>query len=359
MGRYRNALSHPELESLRMRARDTSSVSYLEGLSLGPPLGQGGMSRVREAATAEGRRVAVKFPRLDDASHAAARALVHREYGFLDGISHPNVVAVFGLTRTPDWPDAPAAGPAARGKSPPAFDRRGIPADCVARRSNIPDILPPRALSAGRRAGLGATGDFCHGLLAAHGMVMEYLEGGDLVSLAAAPPRCWVPVARQVARAVDHLHCNGIVHRDLKPRNILLRSDDAPCLIDFALAARVGAPTPAGGGTAAYRRRTATGEAGATGEADATDEACVADDVYALAVVVYELWTGALPYGQNPTRSNGARRREFPELRPVPGVRGLNHLADVLSDILNERDSALDSGIRPLRHALESVGSNH
>ena len=54
---------------------------------------------------------------------------------------------------------------AARGKSPPAFDRRGIPADCVARRSNIPDILPPRALSAGRLAGLGATRDFCHGLL--------------------------------------------------------------------------------------------------------------------------------------------------------------------------------------------------
>ena len=296
MGRCGNALTHPEFESLHMRARDTSSVSYLEGLSLGAPLGQGGMSRVRGATTAEGRRVAVKFPRLGDASHAAARALVHREFGFLDGIFHPNVVAVFGLARVPFWPDVPADG---------------------------------------------------------IGMVMEYLEGGDLVSLAGAPPRCWVPVARQVARAVDHLHRNGIVHRDLKPRNILLRGDDAPCLIDFALAARVGAPTPAGGGTVAYRRRTAADEAGKTGEA------CVVDDVYALAAVVYELWTGALPYGQRPTRSNGARRREFPELRAVPGVRGLNHLADVLSDILNERDSALDSGIRPLLHALESVGSNH
>ncbi len=52
---------------------------------------------------------------------------------------------------------------AARGKSPAAFDRRCIPADCVARRSNIPDILPPRALSAGRLAGLGARATFATG----------------------------------------------------------------------------------------------------------------------------------------------------------------------------------------------------
>ena len=55
---------------------------------------------------------------------------------------------------------------AARGKSPPAFERRCIPSDCVARRSNMPDILAPRALSAGRIGALGATPDFCHGLLA-------------------------------------------------------------------------------------------------------------------------------------------------------------------------------------------------
>ena len=54
---------------------------------------------------------------------------------------------------------------AARGNSPAAFDRRVIPADGVARRSNTPNILPPRALSAGRLAGLGATRDFFHGLL--------------------------------------------------------------------------------------------------------------------------------------------------------------------------------------------------
>ena len=55
---------------------------------------------------------------------------------------------------------------AAHGESPTAIDGRCIPALGVARRSNIPDILPPRALIAGRLARLGATRDFHHGLLA-------------------------------------------------------------------------------------------------------------------------------------------------------------------------------------------------
>ena len=62
-------------------------------------------------------------------------------------------------------------GPAAlavRGESPAAFDRRCIPPGCVAHRSNTAGILPLPALPGGRIAGLGATLDFHHGLLA-HG----------------------------------------------------------------------------------------------------------------------------------------------------------------------------------------------
>ncbi len=54
---------------------------------------------------------------------------------------------------------------AARGKSPAAVGQRCIPPDCVARRSNTPGMLAPRALPAGRSATLGATPDFHHGLL--------------------------------------------------------------------------------------------------------------------------------------------------------------------------------------------------
>ena len=56
---------------------------------------------------------------------------------------------------------------AARGESPAAFDGRSIPPLGVARRLNIPDIRPPRALIVGRLARLGASRPFHHGLLGA------------------------------------------------------------------------------------------------------------------------------------------------------------------------------------------------
>lgn len=260
------------------------------GLILGARLGQGGMSQVRAGTAAGGRRVAVKFPRADGAggSRAAGHALIRREFAFLDAISHRNVVAVEGLTHVPDG--SPTGEPAP-------------------------------------------------------GIVMEYLGGGDLVSLAGASPRQWAPVAAQVACAVAELHGAGIVHRDLKPRNVLLGSADVPRLIDFALAAPTGAAAPAGGGTPAYRRGRLSGEG------------AVADDVYAMAVLVHELWLGELPFGVQPTSRARQRWRGFPRFGPVPGVRGLRRLADLLSELLAQRAEALAAGVRPLRHALESVAT--
>ena len=176
---------------------------------------------------------------------------------------------------------------------------------------------------------------------------MEYLGGGDLVSLTGSSPWRWVPVAARVARAVDDLHGAGIVHRDLKPRNVLLGSGDVPRLIDFALAARIGGAAPRGGGTAAYQR------------GGRFEEAEAADDVYAMAVLVYELWFGDLPFGRHPTPQARKNWRGIPEPEPTPGIRGLRRLAGILADVLAQHPAALSAGIRPMRHALESVVLNH
>jgi uncharacterized protein (DUF58 family) len=70
-----------------------------------------------------------------------------------------NVMIAMDVSRSMALP------PATRSETLAAFDRRCIPADCVAPPSNMADILGRRALSAGRLAGLGATPEFHHGLL--------------------------------------------------------------------------------------------------------------------------------------------------------------------------------------------------
>ena len=98
-----------------------------------------------------------------------------------------------------------------------------------------------------------------------------------------------MPVAAQLASALRYLHAAGVVHRDIKARNVLLRSGDVPCLIDFSLAASIDERTPLSGGTAAYQ--SASRRLGGP--------ANIADDVHAFAVLVYELWSGALPFGRD------------------------------------------------------------
>ena len=128
--------------------------------------------------------------------------------------------------------------------------------------------------------------------------VMELLEGQSLASLirrgGPIPAGRAVDIVRQIADALGAAHDHSIVHRDLKPDNIHISlgvgGRDRVTIVDFGLAKVMGASrlTRAGMvfGTPHYMSpEQAMGEA--------TDHRA---DVYALGIVMYEMFTGRVPF---------------------------------------------------------------
>jgi serine/threonine protein kinase len=81
-----------------------------------------------------------------------------------------------------------------------------------------------------------------HGLEESNGvqaLVMELVEGEDLAQRltgGAIPIDEALPIARQIADALEAAHEQGIIHRDLKPANIKVRDDGTVKVLDFGLA---------------------------------------------------------------------------------------------------------------------------
>jgi len=70
-------------------------------------------------------------------------------------------------------------------------------------------------------------------------LVMELVEGEDLsqrIARDAMPLDEALPIAKQIAEALEAAHDQGIIHRDLKPANIKVRADATVKVLDFGLA---------------------------------------------------------------------------------------------------------------------------
>jgi len=166
-------------------------------------------------------------------------------------------------------------------------------------------------------------------------LVLELVEGGTLADRIGAPMelREVVQLLEQVAGALDHAHGHGVLHRDIKPSNILLHKDGTPVLADFGLARMAGS----------MRRLTSTGTVMGTPEYMSPEQAAddpigPASDLYALAIVAYEMLTGRVPFGAD----TPAAVLLSHVTKPMPSTRELRgelsaHIEEVLRRALAKR----------------------
>jgi serine/threonine protein kinase len=140
------------------------------------PIGVGGMGEVYRATdTTLKRQVAIKILPSSLAADADRLARFQREAEVLASLNHPNIAAIHGLEESD-----------------------GIKA-----------------------------------------LVMELVEGptlADRIAQGAVPLDEALPIAKQIALALEAAHDRAIVHRDLKPANIKIRADGAVKVLDFGLA---------------------------------------------------------------------------------------------------------------------------
>ena len=203
-------------------------------------VGEGGMGEVwRAEDTRLGRAVALKLLPDDFAADADRQARFEREARVLASLNHPHIATLYGIEE------------------------------------------------AGGR----------------HLLVMEFVEGEDLAQRIAhgpIPVEAALPIALQIAEALEAAHEKGIVHRDLKPANIKVRPDGTVKVLDFGLAKAWESEASAASlsmsptitqhhtkagiilGTAAYMAPEQAAGVAADGRAD----------VWAFGVVVYEMLTG-------------------------------------------------------------------
>ena len=179
-------------------------------------------------------------------------------------------------------------------------------------------------------------------------IVMEHLAGGSLEDRlrqeGAQPPERVLEWLEQAAAALDAAHRHGVVHRDVKPANLLLSERGELRVADFGIASATGMDSMTMTGTV-------LGTAGYLSPEQALGERVgPASDIYALAVVAFELLSGERPFENESTTAEAAAHVNA----PVPSIAARSQGLPQGLDRVFQRALAKDPRERP-RSAGELV----
>jgi serine/threonine-protein kinase len=164
-------------------------------------------------------------------------------------------------------------------------------------------------------------------------LVMELVDGEDLsavIARSAIPLSDALPIARQIADALEAAHEQGIVHRDLKPANVKVRPNGTVKVLDFGLAKAMDPAGASGAADAVMNSPTLTARATQMGmiigtaaymapeqaKGKAVDKRA---DVWAFGVVFYEMLTGRRAFaGDDVSETLASVLKDTPSIAALP-----------------------------------------
>jgi serine/threonine-protein kinase len=143
---------------------------------------------------------------------------------------------------------------------------------------------------------------------------MEYFPGENLKDFLRKNPHLSLmqayQIASQICDGVEAAHRQGVVHRDLKPQNVIIDSRNQIKIIDFGLAH-----------SAHLKGLTATGLIMGTPEYMSPEQVTGTKvdertDIYSLGVMLYELFTGSVPFTGDSAIAVGFKQMKDPPPEP-------------------------------------------
>ncbi len=126
-------------------------------------------------------------------------------------------------------------------------------------------------------------------------MVTEFIDGKTLKDIinenGPVPVKTAIDYALQIVAGIEHAHRRNIIHRDIKPQNIIVSVDGTVKLVDFGIARMLSQTTRTMGGKDVVGSVHYISPEQARG-----NEVDLRTDIYSLGVLMYEMFTGKVPF---------------------------------------------------------------